>query len=92
MGALLIDSGTKGFTELAALALTNAKSLEVEHLDEAASPMSKLLDLLRSNGNDAGAPTEIMILVNGKETKAFTFVVKDLSEITEVLQWTVGRE
>jgi len=93
MGALLVDSGTKGFTALNAIALQNAQSIN-SNADDVASPaLGKVLDMLKDHANSDGEPTEVMMLIRGKGGEhAFTFVLKNPSELMEVLQWTVGRE
>ena len=93
MGHLLIDSGTKGFTELNSLAVTQIKDGGREIDTTQVSPaLVKLLDALKEHGNHDGEPTEIFIAIRGKQEHAFTIVVDNLSEIQEILQWTVGQD
>jgi|GEM_PF-3309228 hypothetical protein len=92
MGELLIGSGTKGFTALNSLALSNSQNIDTSSGDKGSPALGKLLDLLKESSSSDGEPTEVMILIRGKEERAFTFVLKDPTELIEVLQWTVGRE
>lgn len=91
MGALLTESGTKGFIELSEIALEQIKSDSSIDRSKISPALSALLTVLNNDQKNDG-PTEIMIMINGDKSKAFSFVVDDISEIQEILQWTIGRE
>jgi hypothetical protein len=91
MGHLLVDSSTKGFVELSELALDQIKSDPSVDKTQISPALSALLTALSDNAMHNG-PTEVVIMINGDQSKAFSFVIDDLSEIQEILQWTVGRE
>src|SRR5206468_3037438 len=91
MGALLVGSSTKGFSELRAAAA--GTSALVSTKDKKVSPaLAKLLEALKDQGEIQG-PTEVVIGVFGKNKQhVFSLELEDLSEIQEILQWTIGRE
>ena len=90
MGALLIDSSTKGFVGLTAIAASDQRAANVDP-GEVSPALAKLLDALNEQGTDGG-PVEVVIGVFGKHQHVFSVTLEDLSEIQEILQWTIGRE
>ena len=82
----------EGYTKLNADASTPVPSNEAAIIKNKFSPpLSRLLDVLREQGSPAGQPTEISIVINGKSEKSILIIVHDLSELQEILQWTIGR-
>lgn len=90
MGALLIDSSTKGFVGLTAVPAQESLVPSIDK-QEVSPALSQLLDAFNEVGNAEG-PTEVVIGVFGKRHHVFTIQLEDLSEIQEILQWAIGRE
>lgn len=86
MGKVRYDDHEKSYR---VIAYTGVSTL---YDDQAAPPLKMLHEALSLYGNDSGKPTEISITIHGKKEFTFSFKVNDLSEIQEILQWTIGKD
>ena len=86
MGALFIDSSTKGFDGLSPVQLSG-KTNE----DRMSPALSALLTALKKEA-PKGEPVEIIIGVVGKEQTIYSVTVQNAEEIKEILEWTVGQQ
>ena len=84
MGNYLYDVREKSYRVIAQPSLTRLYD------DKAVPALTAFQDAINKFGNEKGKPTKITITVQGKEDFTFSIEIEDLSEIQEILQWTIG--
>jgi ribosomal protein L11 len=77
--AVCIQNMQRGFDPKIASTLEEKTLPALEHFQE----------LLEGASNKDGKPIKVTITVEGKESRSFSIEIENLSEIQEILQWTI---